>query len=1548
MNKVIFVITGLLLGLDLSAQNTPLIKSELSNVNLYNGDFNYSIPLISISGPNGESFPISANYYNNGIRMDQQASWIGLGWNLNIGSITRTVNGFPDDYNGEPVSYDYNVKLNDSITVKQGDDLRTAFGPLYFKNFIHVPYFTPITGLLFNNHDLDLYQSGKNVGNLFYHIDYDDFQVSTPFISGEMQLYLHDFSNIVYKEKLSDIDYEDDPIKADFIFEDEWQNNLANWTDFLERYKTFCPTKKPQFIMKNNFYGIVRAPDILRSLHGSCDYFPTLPCDITQSWQTESMFSLGCPSNGGFSPRSILDDHNTICDEIDQPIQDARQKEHRGHRNFNNSKALSGKNIEYFTANDINNNLTQSIQRGYLDHDLPNLNGLRYEGTHSGNDLIAFTISDENGLNYHFSLPVYTYDKFEMHQPIFKSLNLVPQEIFGNNSIIKKQLTIKKPKYVSEWKLTAITGKDYEDTNENNIADDGDKGYWISFDYSLWTKNYKVKTPNVGFSNKPSKILRKNNSNKKQNENFYPSITKSEVCQEIYYINSISTSTQKMFFIKDIRLDGTGNFDVKSDIDGNESVNNYGRTPSLRLNKIVLFEKSALAENPTLFNPANNSSTYSIPASCESDFVIQNPKNWSINYYNANQILINQKALQTIEFNYDYSLCKKFLHNINVGYNYSASSNESNSDAFKAYFGFDIDLDFFDPSNIDLTGNLENSGKLTLKSISNRGHNYQKLMPDYEFKYLSGNHNPDYNPNKVDFSGLYKKSRSETNSFHLETGYVSQKDVEYLHSWSLNKIITPMGYSLNVVYEPDEYSSVGDKDYPGQNGYVERVFRMKTIGFSGGENSDINFFDPDAREFLTSPRIDKSAFEPLKLSALINNGTSYGNYVNNGTNLTYSFLDENNAIVNGNVTSAYLDNTYNNSNRYYSDYLGYMSIKLTKDVGNGLKVKRLVIEDGLDKYEATINYKKGFLGKDPGLYKSNYIDALIGIQLNDYGMDKHNGIPIVTYDEVEVNYNISNKSIGNESFEFLNRFSAYDTFEGKTACEKNVQSNGVSDLLYSTYLIEITDKSSFNGLLKSKSVFDKNNVLISKESYDYTSNENAAGIIEDLVYANYTLEGTNSGYSTLEKFGYFNTRYINPALIRKTSLSNGIEIVEDYNVRRNLFNGAVPTTKAIGPSETIETETAYEHDENPELFAKVYDVNNKNQLTLQKESFVINPKRGGSYSKYANEVSIRNFSSGYYQNNNQTFDWKIPVQNNVMQQKLDAAPNQEISEKEVSKNTLFNKDGQVLETKNFKNFSAVKFGYPENFVISQAANSNYSSFTFSGFENLVNPASGTYHFDGELIGDNTTDIRAFQWTGNQSIIPHTGKYLLKIAQGSSPISFYNKTDNKLIEGVWEKFGLEDNRMYKVVVWVHNSSPSNASLNVSVNGTIGSTNYNQSYSVNKNSAGNLTVGNWICMKLLVEIPENFQTTGNNGFKVSLTNSGSTDAYFDDLLVYPVGAAIKSMVYNHSTNLLEYEINENGFFTKFEYDLAGRPFKTYVETTEGVKLVGETKQQFKRNL
>lgn len=63
-------------------------------VNLFTGDFSYSIPLLDVGG-----YPVNL-FYNGGITMEQEASWVGLGWNINPGSVSRNMRGIPDDFDG--------------------------------------------------------------------------------------------------------------------------------------------------------------------------------------------------------------------------------------------------------------------------------------------------------------------------------------------------------------------------------------------------------------------------------------------------------------------------------------------------------------------------------------------------------------------------------------------------------------------------------------------------------------------------------------------------------------------------------------------------------------------------------------------------------------------------------------------------------------------------------------------------------------------------------------------------------------------------------------------------------------------------------------------------------------------------------------------------------------------------------------------------------------------------------------------------------------------------------------------------------------------------------------------------------------------------------------------------------------------------------------------------------------------------------------------------------------------------------------------------------
>lgn len=86
---------------------TPIETSNM--VNLSSGNFNYNIPIMDVGG-----YPINLAY-DSGVTTDQEATWVGLGWNLNVGQINRTVRGLPDDFNGDEMIYRNNLKKNVTV-----------------------------------------------------------------------------------------------------------------------------------------------------------------------------------------------------------------------------------------------------------------------------------------------------------------------------------------------------------------------------------------------------------------------------------------------------------------------------------------------------------------------------------------------------------------------------------------------------------------------------------------------------------------------------------------------------------------------------------------------------------------------------------------------------------------------------------------------------------------------------------------------------------------------------------------------------------------------------------------------------------------------------------------------------------------------------------------------------------------------------------------------------------------------------------------------------------------------------------------------------------------------------------------------------------------------------------------------------------------------------------------------------------------------------------------------------------------------------------------
>jgi len=88
------------LQVDFASYESP-VNSDM--VNMVTGDFTYNLPILNVPGPGG-GYNMSLAYHA-GIEVEEEASWVGLGWSMNPGVITRRVNQYPDDFKGELMSH---------------------------------------------------------------------------------------------------------------------------------------------------------------------------------------------------------------------------------------------------------------------------------------------------------------------------------------------------------------------------------------------------------------------------------------------------------------------------------------------------------------------------------------------------------------------------------------------------------------------------------------------------------------------------------------------------------------------------------------------------------------------------------------------------------------------------------------------------------------------------------------------------------------------------------------------------------------------------------------------------------------------------------------------------------------------------------------------------------------------------------------------------------------------------------------------------------------------------------------------------------------------------------------------------------------------------------------------------------------------------------------------------------------------------------------------------------------------------------------------------
>ena len=94
----------------------PINVSDM--VDPFSGSFQYNLPIFEVPGPHG-GYPINI-FYGGPPSMDQEASCVGLGWNLNLGNISRSLQGLPDNFKGDVVKEEHYSKQDTTEGISLG------------------------------------------------------------------------------------------------------------------------------------------------------------------------------------------------------------------------------------------------------------------------------------------------------------------------------------------------------------------------------------------------------------------------------------------------------------------------------------------------------------------------------------------------------------------------------------------------------------------------------------------------------------------------------------------------------------------------------------------------------------------------------------------------------------------------------------------------------------------------------------------------------------------------------------------------------------------------------------------------------------------------------------------------------------------------------------------------------------------------------------------------------------------------------------------------------------------------------------------------------------------------------------------------------------------------------------------------------------------------------------------------------------------------------------------------------------------------------------
>ncbi|RMF60085.1 MAG: hypothetical protein D6748_04890 [Calditrichaeota bacterium] len=1508
-------------------------------VNLPTGDFIYALPLMEVPGTEG-GYPLVLSYHA-GIGPNQDATWVGLGWTLNPGAISRAVSGYPDDYDFGHVDTHYEASGYGKLLYLSAGLGPTGIDMSWDSN----------KGLVGSNAYLriPLSKNGKTNLKLGYSINNGvNIGFSRSGMYGNNRITL----GINYSKK-SGVGFSAIGMQLD----SEGNATGNNVSLSIRGIGGQTPPKgEARYIpVGSSWYVGASIPYLFNLVVGLSHYFwwlnESYP-DKSYGYLHQSEYHANTSTLKKFE-RVRIKDYLYASQDVYQvtaqgiggimmpfmetafTLKDDFDNDERGKllSTWGSSSSNSNNEAIFKFLGELGANFSTDNQSDVWGDDYLNIFPGRVVSKtieplmDGSNNIEGFKITEIDGKIYEYKQPVINVYHFS--------------NTLDEQNPEQKSYTFMASPYATNWLLTAVKGPDYVDRDGNGECNDGDWGYWIRFEYEVNQKAVIWRTPYTGRGPDPNSVT---NTVLSWGIRDYVLLDRVETSSHIAIFHKSLANDRKnpVLLEEDAVLEpGAGvdgpyvYFTIRGDWE--EEIRNAPVNTHLMYLKwlapgggeLNIFRSDII--EPIYYNP-NDGYTYfyQLPFTPE-DYAWADSGWITRDFYLHNLVLggdIYGKQLDRIDL---YSKTDEFV----TWDGNEWQIDEANATKIKSVeFTYNYLLCADSPNS-----NATDQAKLTLTSVQILGKNNISTLPAYTFEYANGDAirtglNPGWHEHDWDNWGLYRDP-SGGNGLREHLTPQTSTGANKAAAWSLTSITTPTGGTIEIEYESDDYYRVSDTyDFKRTNTYS--ILNQQGTTTDIIEVSNLSSMDLEiGQEIYIQEHIEEND--------CIDENNCSGCWTDTETNLSSR------TIISLNVGTNEI--TVNTPYTFEADVPGgtcnigifyeYLLLVPPKTVyGGGIRVKSITSSDGQKSYKTIYEYRDdlgfstGVTPSLPDLYgKSSlpegvytapdeYYQAYLSHELS-YGRPS----PGVIYSQVVV------KNVNNTN----------NLINGKTVYEFHTANDYPYEISESGSELSFKNKSSIYGLPKRISYYEQ----LSSNSFRLIRQEDMIYGFSDALYNNGRILDEDDNdinlpdrkplgliqerYETSNEYQEGQTltkkvdkQFINTYLIKSNSTEyyyeNGTELIA--SIERNFLWDAL-SGQVIGNA-INDSENKVRITKKTPAYWKYQGMEDKNMLTqLTQES---------SYQADIdiNDItSLKNYSFPEQDILSSTIttwsdEWIVNGSpNNVWRKNDTYIYNKQIDEQDSydfanfnpwSDNSVEKNFPQVTSTSPWKMTSNITQYTPFSYPVEEAFEDGTYSATLYGYSEalpvaIISNAREDECFVDDFESGDFSGMKIGWGTGGaggvKEVTPeeaHTGQYAVKFSGMTGNDYAYINLQAPYITVV-------PGKAYTISAWYKCDPGRSARINWydKTNGV--------SYPTTKQGTGQ-----WELIEHTVTTPAN--CTQMQVWLYGQWGSPETDIYYDDIRVFPTDAQMNTYVYDNLTWKLIAITDANSVTTFYEYDDYGR--------------------------